>query len=200
MKKIVVLLLVGLMVMAGSVMAFAEETPAELGERPIREERSPEEKRAKVEELFSLYNPDGLEAFNQITEEHKSFHEMAKSIRESFKSDLQTQRQAIRTQLENGEITQEEVQAMKETAKAERQVFKEEAMAIKASKQAEVQAIKEEHKALRTSLKEALKAEVVDQGLVASLLDQMVELLEDHVEVDYKYFEMMQSLRDSEEI
>ncbi len=200
MKKIMVLLMVGLMVITGSMTVFAEETTDDVSERSVKAERTSEERREKLEELFSTYNPDGLDAFNAAVDEHKAFHEMAQSEKEAFRLEIQAEKEAIRAQYDNGELTKEEVRAIVEEAKAERELIKEELLEIRVLKKADVEAIKVEVQAVRTSLKEALQAEEIDTVYVGSLLDKLVELLEEHIDVDYLYYYMIQDLRPVVEI
>jgi len=200
MKKIMVLLMVGLMVITGSMTVFAEETTDKINERAVKAERTSGERREKLEELFLTYNLDGLDAFNTAVDEHKAFHDMAQSEKEAFRLEIQAEKEAIREQFDNGELTEEEVRVIVEERKAERELIKEDVLEIKDLKKADVEAIKAEVQLVRTSLRDALQAEEIDAVYVGSLLDQLVELLEEHIDVDYLYYDMIQDLRQIVEI
>jgi len=191
-KKMVTVMLVLAVVLSTSVMVFAEETTPDL-ERPSREERtretpSREERLSKLVELFSQYNSGQLNEMNALIDEHQEFHEMTKSLIESMKAEFQAERESIKAAVEAGEMTQEEVKAFIDTRKQEREVLKDERAVLKAEKQAAVNVINEQRKSVNSALREALKNEVVDEVLVQSLLSQLVDLLGQHLEADYYYF------------
>lgn len=194
MKKLVVFLLVAVMMLTSSVMVFAEDNAEGVTERPERTELSQEEKEAKRQDLFNLYNPAAYTDLLAAKEAHEAFHTTAKAEREVMKADRQAEREAFKASVQAGEMTREEVQAIVAERKAENEVLKAEVESIKALKQADVEANKAEMQAVRASIKTALQAEEVDATYVASLLDQMVDLLEAHIDIDYYYYNMIQDL------
>jgi len=194
MKKLIVFLLVAVMMVSSSVMVFAEDNAEAIAERPQRTELSQEEKEAKREELFNLYNPGAYLDLLAAKEAHDTFHEDAKAERELVKAARQAEREALKASVEAGEITREEAQVIIEEKKAANEVLRGEIESIKVLKQADVESNKAEVQAVRESLKTALQAEEIDAVYVASLLDQMVDLLEDHIDIDYYYYNMIQAL------
>ncbi|MBI9010658.1 MAG: hypothetical protein JEZ08_00395 [Clostridiales bacterium] len=194
-KKMITFMLILTMVLSTSVMVFAEESTQDL-ERTNREERvrerpSREKQVSKLLELFTQYNPGQLNELTDLMQKHQSFHEMAKAWLESKKAEFQAERESIRAAVEAGQMTQDEVRAFIESKKQEREIIKAERIVLKAEKQAAVNAIREQRKSVNGALREALQSEVVDEILVQSLLSQLVDLLSQHLEVDYYYFNLI---------
>ncbi len=191
MKKLVVLLLVALMTLGTTAMVFAEETTTEKGER---QERSKEDKREGVLELFSTYFAEGLDDFNAAITAHKSFHESVRSEREIFKADQKAAREAYRESIKSGDYTREEAKAIFEEAKAANLALKAELEAIRTLKKADVAANDLEMKTVREALRAALQEEVIDGALVQSYLGQMTVLMNEHLDIDTLYYDMIQAL------
>lgn len=200
MKKLVVVLLIALMMLSSTALVFAEETTQDIrGERTERTERTREDQRGKVIELFEQYNPAGLESFNAINGEHKSFHEMVRAEKELIKAEFQAAREALKELAESGELTREEIKEIYASYKAEREAFRAEAEGLKVAKQVAVEANKAELKSVREALKAALQSEVVDGAYVSGLLNQMVDLLEEHVGIDVYYYDQIHALKANSE-
>lgn len=197
MKKVLVLLLVGLMLMSSTVMVFAEENDGSKVARGERTELSREEKEQKVLALFESYNPLALATFESLKAEHKSFHEMVRAEKEIIKATFVAEREALKASVENGELSQEEIRAIFQEYKTEREALKEEFATLRAAKQAEVEANKAELKQVREALRLALTSEEIDANLVASLLDQMVILLNNHLDIDYYYYDLLSGMRNN---
>lgn len=198
MKKIILLMLVGLMTLAGSALTFAEVTGEEensvRGEKSQRVELSKEERRAKVVELFEIYNGDALTDFNAVNEAHRVFHEASRTEREILKAAMIEQREVLKAQLDNGELTKEEVQVIVKETKFRRQEIRSDIQSILEQKRADAAVNQEKTKGVRTAIRSQLQEEIIDGAQVASLLDQLVTLLEEHVEIDQLYYNMVHDL------
>jgi uncharacterized protein YxeA len=201
MKKVLLIGLVLLLSVASSVMVFAEEpTDNEKPER-VKTERSLEEReaakaerQARLIELFETYNPTALVDYYEVQASHELFHETAKAEKEAVRAGFQAEKEAIKEAVQNEEMTREEAKAWFELFKADREALKVELDIIKANKQADVQANRELTKAVFQNIKSALEAEVVDEALIASLLDSLIPLLHEHVNIDYFYHDQVMTL------
>lgn len=132
-----------------------------------REALSKEEARAQVVQLFETYNPDALDAFNSVNSEHKLFHEEARAERAAYKAELP-------------EGSRENLKEIK---------------AILDMKRSDDEMNKAELRAVRLALRAAVKEETTDASIVASHLDELVSLLEDHLAIDVEYYNQVHALR-----
>jgi len=149
----------------------------------------------KTTMLYVEYAPELLSDYLDAKQEHEAFHEGRKAINETFKADREGQLQSILDAFVAGEMSGDEAMnaiiEMRDNAKA----LKEEAAAIREAKQAENEPLKTQRDSLRDQIKAALQADEVDAELMHSLLEQSLELLKDHLAVDYKYAAQMDAAR-----
>jgi len=193
-KKLVTLTLVVAVVLSSSLMAFAEETETR-GERAIRtesrEKPTKAERTHKLLSFFQEYNPGEYNAIVSALNEHETFHLNAKAYFETLKADFQSEKEAIKASYESGEMTEEEFQAYVAAKREEHALNKGKREIIVAEKQAAAEVIKEQRTAVNQALREALKSEIIDSDVVQSLLSQMLVLLNQHIDMDNYYFNLL---------
>ncbi len=133
--------------------------------------------------------------FNSVIENHKSFHEGVRAEKEIIKTEYEAKRESLKAIAESGELSQEEIKAMYASYKESREAFRAEVEELHALKQADVEVNKTELVTVRKALISATKEADVDEEYISSLLDQIVELLEEHLEIDLYYYNLLNELR-----
>jgi len=199
-KKMVTLVLVIAMMLSLSAMVFAEDETGNEDQgvkteriRVAKEERVKLSKEERIEKLLSLfldYNPGQYDEMIAAMAEHEAFHTDAKAYFEALREAFKVEKEALKASLENGDISQEDFDAIVAEKREAHAINKEERQVLKAEKQAAVAAIKEEKMIVTSALRQALKAEVVDEVAVQVYLSQLVDLLNQHIEVDQYYFNL----------
>lgn len=175
MKKIISITLVLLVLVSAGTAAFAQEDTQEID--------SPR----TIETLFDKYNPTAKQEFLTLQEEHREFHEERSVIRLEIIQNYSGQVSSITGQVADGTITpaegREQLQALRAGVKSIREAI----AAVLEPKKAEIEAIKNQAEAVRDSIKDALKEDEVSESQIAGYLDQLVDLLNQHLEIDFKY-------------
>lgn len=198
MKKVSILCLVFILVMSLSVTAFAENEGTEAERGAGREVERQEKVKGDILTVFETYYPEKLSEMSQLKSEHESFHENAKAEKETMKEEMKAEKQAFReemkTAVENGEMTTDEVKAIMEAKKAEVTAIREDVQLIVAEKKSVVEGIKNNAKAVRETLREAIANE--DIATIQSSLDQLMGYLEQHLDADYYYFDLIKAAKE----
>jgi Asp-tRNA(Asn)/Glu-tRNA(Gln) amidotransferase B subunit len=186
--KILSAILVIVLVMSFATVALAADQE---GAEP-KGERKPSRSNAA---LFLKYAPDSLADYLSTKQEHEAFHEGRKTVHETFKSQAKGNVNELIDALIAGEMTVEEftsaVTEMRDTLKD----FKAQMESIREAKKAENEPLKTQRESIQTQMKTALAAEVKDEALIKSLLEQSLELLKQHLAVDYKYAAQVDAAR-----
>lgn len=92
----------------------------------------------------------------------------------------------------------DDVKAMYEDYRAARKEFRAKAELVKDAKKAAVELNHNELISVREILREEIVLEDVNSAKIASLLDQITDLLERHLEIDIQYYDELNELRINE--
>lgn len=197
-KGILVVTLIGVMLVNGAVLAFAEETRegGKLEREQLTKEEVRERQDARLNELFTTYYPEGLNAYLEIKTAHELFHETAKAERELHKESIKEQFQSIKASVENGDMTREEAKPLIEALRETMQDFRSQVEVIIEAKKAEAEGIREELIAIRESIKDELEAEIINDGTVKGLLESLLVQLNVHLEMDIQYYNQIKELEE----
>ena len=137
--------------------------------------------------LFTKYAPELLDDYLAAKEEHANFHADRKAEHEALKEQIRAELTSIIDALIDGEMTGEQAKRAIIFIRDSLAGMRDEIAPIRDAKQAENDPIKAERESLRARIKAAIEAETVDEDLVASLLEQGLSLLKQHLAIDCKY-------------
>jgi predicted nucleic acid-binding protein len=208
MKKIFsTLLVIGLLLAGSSVSAIgpgdgnsegAKQRAANTEERDAkRQERQEqrEERVARMTALFTEYNPDSEADFTAGVDTHETFHETQEALSDEWRQEQRAVYDALKAQLEAGEITQEEFDAQKAELKATMTEYRDEAKVLRDEKKEELSVVREAGKEIHAEITGMLDSGEVDSTRMAELLDSVIGLQADHLSVDQKYADLVNTLR-----
>lgn len=192
-KKLFTLTLLVVVVLSNSLVAFAEEIETKQ-DRPIEtESRMKPSKEARMDILLSFfqeYNSGEYDGMVSALNKHEAYHLNVKAYCEALKLAFQAEKEAIKLAYESGQMTQEEFQAYLAGRRKEKAINKADREIFIAKKQDSIGLIKEQRAVVGQALRQALKSESIDGVLVQSLLSQMLDLLNQHNDVDIYYFDI----------
>jgi|GEM_PF-5549608 len=192
MKKIVSLTLLLIMLIVGTTTATAQESDGEqlANISDGRVSRT-------IEDLFDEYNPSEKQTYLDIKSEHAEFHENRKGIRLEAVQNYAAKMSEISGQVADGTLTPAEGKEQLKVLRSEIKSFIEEAKAIIEQKKAEAQGIKDEIVTLKDSIRDELKKDEVVASKVAAYLEELNTLLQEHLDMDYHYAELIDEISPS---
>lgn len=193
MKKLFVFVLVMSMVLSMTTVVFAEENTlvGERVERFVKEDKKEVQRGERLVALFEKFNPEKVNDLLALQSEHQAFHEMAQSERDAVKENVKETIMDLKAQVEAGTLTQEEVKSLIEAMRAENETTKEMIQGLLAGKKEEAEAIRSEIQLILQEVKNEISSETTNEENIKSLLDQMLVLLEKHLEMDYYYYNLV---------
>lgn len=206
MKKTLAILMTLTLIFACSATAFAAPENTS-GTRPSVEGEG-RDRPHSIDNLYETYYPEGIETHSSLVAEHEAFHTSRDAIKaehqaqvEADKAEIKAEVDAIRSDLEAGLISEEEAQALMgairsdiEAKKAELDALRAELEVILAEKQAANDALKAQREANRAAIIAALQSNPVDGDAIASALASGLDLLRQHIDLDYYYADQIDAI------
>jgi polyhydroxyalkanoate synthesis regulator phasin len=219
MKKILVIILSLTLVFTLSASAFAAPTVKNTVEtmRTNPDLENPENERPEnerpegprsIEALYTAYYPEGLATHTALVAEHEAFHtgraalrEAALAEREALKTEMRARFQSVHEDFDSGVITQEDarelITALREEIeikKGEIEILRSQLETIIAEKQAANEQLATQREAIKAGIISALQSDPVDEGTVAAGLASSLDLLRQHIDLDYYYAAQIDAL------
>lgn len=209
MKKMIGLIVALTLVFTFSATAFA--APEETSDTRPSVDGESSDRPHSIDDLFATYYPEGAAAHAELVAEHESFHASRASVKEEHQASIEAQKadmraafQAIRADLEAGTITEEEAQVAIgvlrseiEAKRSEMEAMRAQLDLILAEKQAANEALKSQRQANRATIKSALQSDPIDANAIASALASGLDLLRQHIDLDYYYADQIDAVLDS---
>lgn len=208
MKKSIILMLV--VVMSLSMSVFVSASTVE--EKTVNTSESDNKSKGEgIISLFENYYTEGLIEYEELKAEHYLFHETQEIKREELKDlreisilDFKDKFQVIKMALNLGELTRKEAFVQISELKAEGEEKRIIAKAINAeiqtileAKTLEVNEIKDLMVENRLIIQTEIANDPVDEIAIADALAIHLDLLRQHITIDYKYAVQIDSLLDN---
>ena len=192
--KILSAVLIVVMILTMTTAVLAEGTE---GEKRTAGERAQKLRDAgqKFEMLFTQYAPDLLDDYLLVKQEHIDFHKERKAEHESFKAQIKGDLNLIIDAFVAGDISGEDAKAAIIETRDNLKAYRDALSAIKDAKQSEREGLKTQRESLRQQIQTALAADEVDTALMYSLMEQSLNLYQDHLALDYKYAAQIDTLK-----
>lgn len=188
MKKILILILTCTILIFGGATALAE------GTEHVTEDMQTNNRTHTLEDLFDKYNPAEKQTYLNLKSDHQTFHENRQTARTETIQYYAGQMSAITGQVSQGAISPSEGREQLRALRSEIESLREDIKVISDQKHIEADSIKSDITALRDLIKSALQEEEIDSSQIASYLEQLNNLFEEHLEMDYKYADMVDDL------
>jgi chromosome segregation ATPase len=169
-----------------ATIAFAEESTNETTRQDYDK---------ALTRLFYKYDSDNLDAYQAVKDEHKAFHESRTNDRSDIKEHTQSKIEEVKEALANEEITKDEAREAISEIRETVSTYREEAKSIIEAKKETNEQIKEQMLEVKEQIKNALAEDEVDESLIKSLLQQTLDLLNQHLELDKSTAQQIDELK-----
>ena len=193
MKKLLVMMLVGMMSLSIGMVSNAEEP--ELTATVVETYQNTRET------LLEKYYPEGLETLVALEAEHETFHSQRAALREErvavYKAEFEAFREmklSIQSDYEAGHISKEEARTEGLLLKEDFELKKEELSTLRAEIDVIIEekiiannALKAQRDEYRQIIREELQKDTSDEIIIADALQEGLDLLAEHIELDYYY-------------
>ena len=183
-KILLILMIIAALLVGTTVTAFADESS----------ESDRQSNDRALTRLFEQYDPDDLDVYQQLKEEHRAFHEERRDVLEEMRQQMRAAYTNLLEALLDEEISIEEARDIYESLQEKSNGFKDEAGEVLDAKKAENEEIRGQLEDLRSQIRAALDEDEVDAELMESLLQQTLALLQQHLELDLSTAEQIDDI------
>lgn len=188
MKKILIPILICVILILGGSTALAE------GGENMTDDSQVINGVQSLEDLFDKYNLMEKQAYLILKSNHQSFHDGRKNTKTETIQYYADQMSAITGQVSDGTLSTQEGAKKLKSLRNEIATLRNEIQIIRDQQQIESNSIKTDIVAVRELIKSALQEDEVVSSQIATYLEQLNNLFEKHLEMDYKYADMIDSL------